>query len=116
MVRSKFVALQPVMDERLTRLWAGAEADALGEGGIAIVERATGLSRTTIRVGRDELRAGVEVDDVVLTRRPGSGRPRIEDATPGSITRRSCSSLETCAPRRGSPSPRSSIPETILWE
>ena len=57
-VRTKFVSLSPVMDERLTRLWAGAEADALGDGGIAIVERATGLSRTTIRAGRDELRAG----------------------------------------------------------
>jgi hypothetical protein len=43
----------------LTRLWAGAEADALGDGGIAIVERATGLSRTTIRAGRDELLTGV---------------------------------------------------------
>ena len=61
-VRGKFVALRPVMDERLTRLWAGAEADALGEGGIAIVERATGLSRTTIRAGRDELRGGVTAD------------------------------------------------------
>jgi hypothetical protein len=70
-VRGKFVALRPVMDERLTRLWAGAEADALGEGGIAIVERATGLSRTTIRAGRDELRGGVTADDVVGVRRSG---------------------------------------------
>jgi hypothetical protein len=85
LVRSKFVALRPVMDERLTRLWAGAEAEALGEGGIAIVERATGVSRTTIRVGRDELRAGVAVDDVVLMRRPGGGRPRLEDTTPGLV-------------------------------
>lgn len=38
LIRSKFEALRPVLDERLTRLWAGAEADALGEGGIAIVE------------------------------------------------------------------------------
>ena len=30
-VRGKFVALRPVMDERLTRLWAGAEADALAK-------------------------------------------------------------------------------------
>jgi hypothetical protein len=81
-IRTKFVALHPVMDERLTRLWAGAEADALGDGGIAIVERATGLSRTTIRAGRDELRGGVTTDDVVAVRRPGGGRPRIEDATP----------------------------------
>jgi hypothetical protein len=43
------------MDERLTRRWASAEAHALGDGGIAIVGRATGLSRTTIRAGRDTL-------------------------------------------------------------
>ncbi len=82
-VRTKFVALSPVMDERLTRLWAGAEADALGDGGIAIVERATGLSRTTIRAGRDELRGGVSADDVIAVRRSGGGRLRIEEATPG---------------------------------
>jgi hypothetical protein len=84
-IRTKFTALRPVMDERLTRLWAGAEADALGDGGIAIVERATGLSRTTIRAGRDELRAGVTADEVVLVRRPGGGRPRLEETTPGIV-------------------------------
>src|SRR5262245_8138098 len=57
-IRLKFLALRPAMGERVTRLWAGAEADALGDGGIAIVGRATGLSRTTIRAGRDELRWG----------------------------------------------------------
>jgi hypothetical protein len=84
-VRTKFLALSPVMDERLTRLWAGAEAHALGDGGIAIVERATGLSRTTIRTGRDELLAGVSADDVVASRRPGGGRPRLEAVTPGLV-------------------------------
>lgn len=58
-VRNKFTALRPVMDERTSRLWAGAEAEAIGTGGIAIVELATGMSRTTIRAGRDELREGV---------------------------------------------------------
>ena len=81
-IRSKFLALMPVMDERLTRLWAGAEAEAIGEGGIAIVEEATGLSRTTIRVGRDELRAGVDRADVVNVRRTGGGRPAIEETRP----------------------------------
>jgi hypothetical protein len=81
-IRAKFLSLQPVMDERLTRLWAGAEAEAIGAGGIAIVEEATGMSRTTIRVGRDELRAGVDPDDVVNVRRVGGGRPPIEETTP----------------------------------
>jgi hypothetical protein len=81
-IRTKFEALRAVMAERVTRLWAGAEADALGAGGIAVVGRATGLSRTTIRAGRDELRAGATADEVVWVRRPGGGRPRIETETP----------------------------------
>jgi len=82
-IRAKCVALQPVMDERVTRLWAGAEAGAVGEGGIAIVGRATGLSRTTVRAGRDELRAGVTADDVVAVRR---GSPRRDPCAPPTST------------------------------
>jgi Rhodopirellula transposase DDE domain len=81
-IRAKYEALRPVMDERMSRLWAGAEADAIGDGGIAAVERATGLSRTTIRMGRYELAGGVSTEDVVNVRRPGGGRPRIEDTSP----------------------------------
>ena len=58
-IRTKFKALEPVLDERVKRLWAGAEADAYGDGGIAVVERATGMSRTTIRAGREIGRAHV---------------------------------------------------------
>src|SRR5262245_49865551 len=74
-IRLKFLALRPVMDERITRLWAGAEADAWGDGGIAIVGRATGLSRTTIRAGRDELRAGATADDVGVGATTGQRTP-----------------------------------------
>jgi hypothetical protein len=49
-IRTKFKALEPVMDERLKRLWAGAEADAYGDGEIAAVERATGCrARRSVR-------------------------------------------------------------------
>ena len=81
-IRTKFKALEPVLDERVKRLWAGAEAEAYGDGGIAAVERATGMSRTTIRAGRDELRGGASAQDVVNVRRPGGGRPRLEETTP----------------------------------
>ena len=81
-IRAKFQSLRPVLDERIARLWAGAEAEAIGEGGIAIVEEATGMSRTTIRAGRDELRAGVDPGDVVKVRRTGGGRPTIEQTRP----------------------------------
>ncbi len=82
-IRAKYLALKPALDERLARLWAGSEAEAIGEGGITIVARATGMSRTTVRAGRDELRKGITSGDVVRMRRPGAGRPSIEDKVPG---------------------------------
>jgi hypothetical protein len=85
-IRAKFLALKPVLDERLTRLWAGAEAEAVGDGGITVVARATGMSRTTIRAGRDELRSGLAASDVVRVRRAGAGRPSIEDKVPGIVS------------------------------
>lgn len=85
-IRRKYEALSPLMDERMRRCWAGVEADAIGDGGIAIVERATGMSRTTIRAGRDEVRAGVQSIDVVQVRRTGGGRPRLEEQDPGLMT------------------------------
>lgn len=81
-IRTKYEALRPVMNERVSRLWAGAEADALGPGGIAIVGEATGMSRTTVRAGRDELRKGVDDADVVSVRHAGGGRPAIEELQP----------------------------------
>ena len=52
----KFLALAGVLDERSRRLWAAVEAEAIGWGGVSLVARATGLSRTTISVGIGELR------------------------------------------------------------
>ena len=40
------------------------------------------MSRTTIRAGRDELRAGVDPGDVVKVRRAGGGRPSIAQTRP----------------------------------
>ena len=77
-IRRKFEALCPILDERGRRLWAGVEAEH-SDGGIAAVERATGMSRTTIRAGRDELRPGVDPEDVVNVRRSGAGRPPLEE-------------------------------------
>jgi len=57
-IRAKFEALRPYLDERRRRLWAAAEAMALGRGGITAVATATGLQRATIRVGVRELRSG----------------------------------------------------------
>ena len=55
MIRAKYSTLKPQLDERTRRLWAAAEAKALGHGGTQTVAKATGMSATTIRVGRREL-------------------------------------------------------------
>ena len=74
-VRRKWRLLKATMDERAQRLWAGTEAGAIGHGGVAAVARATGLAISTVRKGRDEVRAGARRDDVVKTRRTTGKRP-----------------------------------------
>lgn len=54
----KYQMLTDVLDERSRRQWAAAEADAIGWGGVSLVARATGMSRTTISVGLKELSQG----------------------------------------------------------
>ena len=54
-IREKFVALAPVMDERTRRLWAATEAKALGHSGKTLVARATGRSRSNLHRGLCEL-------------------------------------------------------------
>ena len=78
-MRTKYEALAPVLNERTRRLWAAAEAEAVGCGGIAMVARATGMSRTRIARGIQEFRS----DDPLAagrTRRAGGGRKRIVDS------------------------------------
>ncbi len=82
LIRKKFEALRGSMNERVTRLWAGAEADAIGYGGVLAVARATGLAPNTVKKGRDELRAGAKTDDLVKVRRKGGGGRRHEDVHP----------------------------------
>ena len=77
-LQAKFTALAPVFTERSRRLWAATEARALGHGGIALVEQATGISRSTIQRGLRELEAGETVAPG-RTRRPGGGRKRTVD-------------------------------------
>ena len=74
-IRAKYRALVATMNERVCRLWAGTEAQALGHGWIAVVARATGLARNTIRRGLRELaRPGHVRPDRV--RGAGGGRKR----------------------------------------
>ncbi len=88
-IRSKFAGLDPVMDERMRRLWAASEATALGHGGIGVVARATGLARATISNGCRELRAvaaGAPALPPRRVRRPGGGRKPLTEQDPDLVT------------------------------
>jgi len=64
------------MDERIRRQWAATEARDLGWGGVSLVARATGLSRTTITAGLQELTrpARQRAAEASRVRRMGGGR------------------------------------------
>ncbi len=69
-----FVALGPVLDERTRRLVAAAEAQAVGRGGVTLVAEVTGIARSTLRRGLDELATPAHAASAERVRRPGGGR------------------------------------------
>ena len=86
-IRLKFELLRPVMDERMTRLWAATEARALGFGGGEIVTAATGIRGKRIWLGKRDL------DEIAAMppkakprdqriRRPGAGRKTLTEKVP----------------------------------
>jgi Rhodopirellula transposase DDE domain len=84
-IRVKYMALSPVMDERMRRHWAATEAMVLGWGGVSAVATATGLARNTVAAGVRELTGrdqDVHVTVDVRLRRPGGGRKPITTVDP----------------------------------
>jgi hypothetical protein len=77
----KLVLIRPHLDERQWRFVLGAEAEAIGRGGISLVARLSGAARATVQAGVREVRAGVVPDGRV--RAAGAGRPPVEQAQPG---------------------------------
>ena len=74
-IRKKFALLEGSLNERSRRLFAAVEAKMLGHGGITTVARATGVARSTIWRGIDEIDSGSPLDPERI-RRPGGGRKR----------------------------------------
>jgi hypothetical protein len=54
-IRKRYAAMRDQLNERGRRLFAAAEVRAVGHGGVAAVSRATGLARSTIERGRQDL-------------------------------------------------------------
>jgi hypothetical protein len=75
--------IRPHLNERQWRLLLGAEARAVGRGGIKLVARVAAASVDTVGRGARELEAGIEPDGRV--RHVGAGRRSVEDADPGLV-------------------------------
>ena len=76
LLRQKFAAVWPMLDERARRLMAASEALVVPYGGVSLVHRACGLSRRAIAKGIREIRSGARLEAGRI-RRPGAGRKPI---------------------------------------
>src|SRR5208337_4655009 len=73
LIRERFEALSPHLDERGRRLFAATEAAAAGYGGIAAVSRITSIAASTIGRGLKDLAAPTRLEPGRV-RRSGGGR------------------------------------------
>ena len=85
-IRQKFISLAPVMDERVRRQWAASESRLLSWGGVSLVARATGMSRSTIQAGIRELKEREKTGIVAARiRRVGGGGKPLVQTDPGIV-------------------------------
>ena len=70
---ARLAEIRPFLDERAWRLLLGAEARAIGYGGMKLVAGAAKVKADTVSRGARELESGVVPDGRV--RAPGAGRP-----------------------------------------
>jgi hypothetical protein len=78
-----FEEILPHLDERQRRLLMGAQARALGRGGIRAVALAAQAREATVSLGAGELEAGAE--PLGRARRPGGGRKKAAERDPGLV-------------------------------
>jgi hypothetical protein len=81
-IRRRFIRVKGLLNERQRRLWAAAEAEACGYGGVSAVARATRISRRAIHAGLKELRAGAKPRRGERIRRVGAGRKSLCETQP----------------------------------
>jgi transposase len=78
---ARLAEIRPFLDERAWRLLLGAEARAIGYGGMKIVAAASKAKADTVSRGAHELESGIVPDGRV--RAVGAGRPAAVVADPG---------------------------------
>lgn len=82
-IRIRYDAVSPKLDEKGLRLFAASEALAAGRGGIAAVAAVTGIARSTIGRGLEELESQEKAPPRHRVRRTGGGRKGAVVKQPG---------------------------------
>jgi len=82
-IQQRWDAVGSKLDERGRRMFAAAEVQAAGHGGLKIVSQITGLARSTINRGEDDLDAVPLAQGKI--RRSGGGRRSVADNDPGLV-------------------------------
>ena len=83
-IRQRWELFGSKLDERGQRHFAAVEAMTAGRGGVVAVHKITGIARSTIGRGLDELN-GAELPDGRV-RREGGGRREVADIDPTLVT------------------------------
>jgi hypothetical protein len=76
-IKRRWESIGSKLDERGRRLWAAGEVQAAGYGALGVVSRITGIARSTINRGEDDLDAG-PLPDGRVRRKGGGGKPLTE--------------------------------------
>ncbi|MGH3502259.1 MAG: ISAzo13 family transposase [Nocardioidaceae bacterium] len=84
-IAEKYEAIAPLLDERQRRCWLGVEARAVGRGGVSLVARATGASRSTVSAAVRELSDQAMAAPAGRVRRAGAGRPAVTANDPALV-------------------------------
>jgi transposase len=108
-IANKFESLAAMMDERMRRQWAAAEARAYGWGGIEAVSVAIGMSPHTIRKGLRELESRAKAPSAPVAQRlraVGAGRKQSTVAD---------SELEAALERLVDPATRGDPQSPLRW-
>lgn len=83
-IQQRFEQVGPLLDERALRIFAAAEANSYGHGGVSLLSMVTGLARSTIRRGQIELASPRDVAPGRV-RRIGGGRKKASESDPNLV-------------------------------
>lgn len=82
----QFLNVFDTLNESQRRWYAAREAKRIGRGGITLISKLTGMSRTTINTGINELENSKKLGYENRVRKHGGGRKRLETKNPSLLS------------------------------